>query len=72
MLADDDRRSITIAQDSGVIVYRAGQVDAVPMSFVPPDVEAMKAGTEPALAAEVTIDPRGSQHLQALGQSASS
>lgn len=46
---------ITIAQDSGVIIYRAGQVDAVPMSFVPPDAEAMKAGAEPALAAEVTI-----------------
>ncbi|RHW24991.1 hypothetical protein D0Z08_21330 [Nocardioides immobilis] len=46
---------ITIAQDSGVIMYRAGQVDAMPMSFVPPDAEPLKAGVEPALAAEVTI-----------------
>lgn len=46
---------ITIAQDSGVIMYRAGQVDAMPMSFVPPDAEPLKAGAEPALAAEVTI-----------------
>lgn len=46
---------ITIAQDSGVIMYRAGQVDAMPMSFVPPDAEPLKAGAEPAMAAEVTI-----------------
>ena len=46
---------ITIVQDSGVIIYRAGQVDAMPMSFVPPDAEPLKAGAEPALAAEVTI-----------------
>lgn len=46
---------ITIAQDSGIIMYRAGQVDVMPMSFVPPDAEAIRAGTEPALAAEVTI-----------------
>jgi|GEM_PF-3671400 len=46
---------ITIAQDSGIIMYRAGQVDAVPMSFVPPDAEAIRAGAEPAVAAEVTI-----------------
>ena len=46
---------ITIAQDSGIIIYRSGQVDSTPMSFVPPDAEALKAGAEPALAAEVTI-----------------
>ena len=46
---------VTIAQDSGIIIYRSGQVDAVPMSFVPPDAEALKAGAEPALTAEVTI-----------------
>lgn len=46
---------ITIVQDSGVIIYRAGQVDAMSMSFVPPDAEPLKAGAEPALAAEVTI-----------------
>jgi hypothetical protein len=46
---------ITIAQDSGLIMHRPGQVDATPMSFVPPDAEALKAGAEPALAAEITI-----------------
>ncbi len=46
---------ITIAQDSSMIIYRAGQVDSVPMSFVPPDAEAVKTGAEPALVAEVTI-----------------
>ena len=46
---------VTIAQDSGIIIYRSGQIDAVPMSFVPPDAEALKAGAEPALTAEVTI-----------------
>lgn len=46
---------ITIAQDSSVIIYRSGQIDATPMSFVPPDAEALKAGAEPALTAEVTI-----------------
>jgi hypothetical protein len=46
---------ITIAQDSGMIMHRPGHVDATPMSFVPPDAEALRAGAEPALAAEVTI-----------------
>lgn len=46
---------ITIAQDSSVIIYHSGQIDAAPMSFVPPDAEAIKAGAEPALTAEVTI-----------------
>ncbi|WP_322937163.1 hypothetical protein [Nocardioides bizhenqiangii] len=46
---------ITIAQDSGVIIYRSGQVDVAPMSFVPPDAEAIATGAEPALTAEVTI-----------------
>jgi hypothetical protein len=46
---------ITIAQDSGVAIYRPHQIDATPMGFVPPDAAALKAGTEPALAAEVTI-----------------
>ena len=46
---------VTIAQDSSIILYRGGQVDAVPMGFVPPDAEALKAGTEPALTAEMTI-----------------
>ncbi len=47
---------ITIAQDSGIIIYRSGsQIDSAPMGFVPPDAEALKAGAEPALTAEVTI-----------------
>jgi hypothetical protein len=47
---------ISIAQDSGVIIYRSGgHIDTVPMSFVPPDAEALRAGAEPALTAEVTI-----------------
>lgn len=46
---------ITIAQDSGMIIYRPSQIDATPMSFVPPDAEPIRAGAEPALAAEVTI-----------------
>lgn len=46
---------ITIAQDSGMFMYRPSQIDATPMSFVPPDAEAIRAGDEPALAAEVTI-----------------
>jgi hypothetical protein len=47
---------ITIAQDSGVIIYRSGsQIDVMPMGFVPPDAQALKAGAEPALTAEVTI-----------------
>ena len=47
---------IAIAQDSGIIIYRSGgHIDTVPMSFVPPDAEALKAGAEPALTAEVTI-----------------
>jgi len=46
---------ITIAQDSGMFMYRPSQIDATPMGFVPPDAEAIRAGDEPALAAEVTI-----------------
>jgi len=46
---------ITIAQDSGLVMYRPSQIDATPMGFVPPDAAALRAGDEPALAAEVTI-----------------
>lgn len=45
----------TVAQDSGLLMYVPSQIDATPMGFVPPDAEAIKAGDEPALAAEVTI-----------------
>lgn len=46
---------ISITQDSGFIIYRSGQLDVVPMSFVPPDAEPLRVGAEPALTAEVTI-----------------
>ncbi|NYJ00992.1 hypothetical protein HNR19_001690 [Nocardioides thalensis] len=46
---------VVLQQDSGVILYTPGKVDAVPVTFVPPDAEALAAGTEPLLAAEVTI-----------------
>lgn len=46
---------VVLQQDSGVIIYTPGQVDAVPVAFVPPDAEPLPAGTEPLLAAEVTI-----------------
>jgi len=46
---------ITIAQDSGMVMFRPSQIDATPMGFVPPDAAALRAGDEPALAAEVTI-----------------
>lgn len=49
------RGEVAITQDSGLIMYRPNQIDATPMSFVPPDAEAIKAGSEPALSAEVTI-----------------
>lgn len=45
----------TVAQDSGLLMYVPSQIDATPMGFVPPDAEAIRAGDEPALAAEVTI-----------------
>jgi hypothetical protein len=47
---------IAIAQDSSMIIYRSGgHIDSVPMSFVPPDAQPLKAAEEPALTAEVTI-----------------
>lgn len=46
---------ITITQDSGIFMFVPSQIDATPMGFVPPDAEAIRAGDEPALAAEVTI-----------------
>lgn len=46
---------VVLKQDSGIIVYTPGRVDATPVAFVPPDAEALAAGTEPLLAAEVTI-----------------
>lgn len=46
---------IAITQDSGIIMYRPSQIDAVPMSFVPPDAAALRPGDEPAMHAEITI-----------------
>lgn len=46
---------ITIAQDSRVLVYVPSEIDATPLGFVPPDATALRAGEEPALAAEITI-----------------
>ncbi|KAA1427539.1 hypothetical protein [Nocardioides antri] len=46
---------VTIVQDSGIFMFVPSQIDATPMGFVPPDAEAVRAGDEPALAAEVTI-----------------
>lgn len=46
---------VVLQQESGVIVYTPGRVDAVPVGLVPPDAEALPADTEPLLAGEVTI-----------------
>lgn len=46
---------ITVAADSGVIIYAPHQIDATPIGFVPPDAEAIRAGIEPTLAAEVAL-----------------
>lgn len=46
---------ITIGQDSGMFMFVPSQIDATPMGFVPPDAEAVRAGDEPRMAAEVTI-----------------
>ena len=47
--------TMTIAQDERSFIFAPYQIDAAPMSFVPPDAEAIRAGSEPAVAAEVTL-----------------